>query len=380
LNLVGNAVKFTRNGQISVEIERLGDRNLTEIRVRDTGIGIPQADQARIFDDFVTLDATYARRASGTGLGLGIVKRIVQQMGGTLEVESQENRGSTFRVLLPLVVLDEASAVPLLVLTEPRMVKRGPNRTVTLVVEDNEFNRVIVREMLAKEGHEVVEARDGIEGIALAAGRKFDLILMDISMPRVDGLQAARSILSGQGASRKTPIVAMTAHALAEETERFRAGGMVAVLVKPITREALKAVLQRGVVGQDPGGATRSAADLLDRNTLDALARDLGLAKSRDLLTAFRLEAETTVARVDNLADKSTFDQNVQRDLHRLMGSAGIFGASALQTLLSTVETALKTGAIEQARTILCGLRPTWQATEAALQELPAFAQPSSLR
>ena len=93
LNLVGNAVKFTRNGQISVEIEHPDAGNLTEIRVRDTGIGIPQADLARIFDDFVTLDASYSRRASGTGLGLGIVKRIVQQMGGTLEVESQTEPG-----------------------------------------------------------------------------------------------------------------------------------------------------------------------------------------------------------------------------------------------------------------------------------------------
>ena len=110
LNLVGNAVKFTRNGTITVEVEHLAAAGQSEIRVKDTGIGIPQADLERIFDDFVTLDASYARPVTGTGLGLGIVKRIVLQMGGTLQVDSQKDQGSTFRVTLPLKILKQPTA------------------------------------------------------------------------------------------------------------------------------------------------------------------------------------------------------------------------------------------------------------------------------
>ena len=378
LNLVGNAVKFTHNGQISVEVEHLSGGK-TEIRVRDTGIGIPQADLERIFDDFVTLDASYARRASGTGLGLGIVRRIVHKMGGTLTVESRENRGSTFRIVLPLTVLEGTRSNP----PVPSNIARPEGqagRLATLVIEDNEFNRVIVREMLLKEGHDVVEARDGIEGIAVSAARRFDLILMDISMPRVDGLQAAQSIRSGKGASNRTPIVAMTAHAMAEETARFLAEGMSKVLVKPITRDALKAVLKSVTPGHSGHlGAGRSGS-VLDRKALEDLAKDLGAGKASDLVAAFRSEASATVARVAALAPMAPLDQVVLRDLHRLTGGAGIFGAQALRELLSEVETAWKTEKAGEAKTLLTALQGVWLATEAAYQDMPAFAQPSSLR
>ena len=378
LNLVGNAVKFTRNGQISVELEHSRATGLTEIRVTDTGVGIPRADLERIFDDFVTLDASYARRSSGTGLGLGIVRRIVQQMGGTLSVDSQMYRGSTFKMTLPLRVLDLAhETLPDVPTSQTADAER--RALMTLVVEDNDFNRLIVREMLLKEGHEVFEARDGDEGIALAASRRFDLILMDISMPRVDGLQAAQTIRLGRGASRRTPIVAMTAHALADETTRFRAGGMVEVLLKPITREALRTVL-RLVGGVWHPEARYQNGILLDRSVLDALAKDLGPAKANKLVQKFCEEAAVTVGRITAILDKSPPDQAMIRDLHRLEGSAGMFGASGLQLVLSDVETAWKTGASDEAVAILTRLKGIWDATEAAFQDEAAFAQPSSLR
>jgi PAS domain S-box-containing protein len=380
LNLVGNAVKFTSNGQISVEIEHKGAKGPTEIRVRDTGIGISGPDLDRIFDDFVTLDASYARRASGTGLGLGIVKRIVMQMGGTLEVDSQKGEGSTFRVILPLRILEDGKGV------QPNRTEVPPvpaisQNLATLVVEDNEFNRVIVRKMLQNEGYDVVEARDGLEGIALAEARKFDVILMDISMPKIDGLQAAQTILSGKGASRQTPIVAMTAHALAEETARFRAGGMVAVLVKPFSREQLRSVLHDALAGHG-GLAMPPGVDgpLLDRDVLEDLARDLGPSKARTLVQAFRVEATTTVSKITDTTAISPADRNLRRELHRLAGSAGIFGARRLQKALSEVETAWKTGAVEKAGAGLAGLHEIWLATDRALQEEAALAQPSSFR
>ena len=407
LNLVGNAVKFTRNGKISVEVTHTSATGPTEIRVRDTGIGITGADVERIFNDFVTLDASYARSTSGTGLGLGIVRRIVNQMGGTLAVDSQKNRGSLFRVTLPLPIL--AKAAPALPEMPPpdwpppdwpppdwpslATDTAGTRKLVTLVVEDNDFNRLIVREMLLKEGHEVVEARNGDEGIALAAARQFDLILMDISMPGIDGLQAAHAIRTGRGASRRTAIVAMTAHALAEETARFRAGGMVAVLLKPITREALKAVIQRPAprAGQPDQNAVSGkypdpAALLVDRRVLDAMIIDLGPDKALHLLHKFRSEAAAAVTRITATLAVAPPDQTMIRDLHRLAGSAGMFGACGLQTVLADVETAWKTDALAQAVLLLARLQGVWLATEAAYhagaahQEGAALAQPSSLR
>lgn len=379
LNLVGNAVKFTRNGQISVAVAHLGPDGPTEICVKDTGIGIPEADLGRIFDDFVTLDASYARSASGTGLGLGIVRRIVLQMGGTLSVVSQKGYGSTFTISLPIRILDHSPP------TQPILgaLKAAPGERrgqVTLVVEDNEFNRMIVRDMLLKDGHEVVEARDGDEGIRLAATRRFDLILMDISMPRVDGLQAANAIQSGQGASRRAPIVAMTAHALAEETARFRACGMVDVLVKPITRATLQAVLRATAMRSGSAQKPVPLAMMIDRKVLDALANDLGQIKASKLVQKFRAEAAATVAGITTGLATAPPDIAMIHTLHRLEGSAGIFGASGLQTVLSDAETAWKTGAQDEACSILARLAGTWEATEAALQDVPAFAQPSSFR
>ena len=371
LNLVGNAVKFTRNGHIRISVTHLSDTGPTEIQISDTGIGIPNADLSRIFDDFVTLDATYARRASGTGLGLGIVRRIVDQMGGQLRVESQEGKGSTFRISLPLVILGVPT--PAVVPDAPDLAGMvGP--LVVLVVEDNEFNRMIVRTMLVQDGHQVFEARDGEEGIALANTRQFDLILMDISMPRIDGLVAARKILLGYGASCRAPIVAMTAHALAEEGVRFRNGGMRDVLVKPITRSMLRAVVA-GLPNVMP-----KPLRLVDKRVLLTLVQDLGQDRAGALVTRFLTEAASIVEKVAKGLVGAGPDHEVLRDLHRLEGSAAMFGAETLQTCLSEVETAWKQGMADDAAQRLTALRSVWHNTEVAFQEAGVFAQPSSLR
>jgi PAS domain S-box-containing protein len=365
LNLLGNAVKFTRNGRIEVKVAHLGPTGPTEITVTDTGIGMAEADLERIFDDFVTLDTSYARKVTGTGLGLGIVRRIVQQMGGSLRVESRKGMGSTFRVSLPLTILEPMSA-PGVEMPAPEKAPTG--RLVALVVEDNDFNRLIVREMLISEGHEVVEAHDGDEGIEIAASRRFDLILMDISMPRVDGLQAARAILAGNGASRQTPIVAMTAHAMADEAARFRDGGMMQVLVKPITREGLRAVLAAAI----PSGLD----ELLDMSQLASLSVDLGHARAQQLVQRFRAEAGETMERLGT--GNVLMDQITVRELHRLAGSSAMFGAIALHGVLAELETAWKTG--ERSIAAEARLPEVWRRTEAAFQEVSAFDQPSSLR
>ncbi|MEO8241752.1 MAG: ATP-binding protein [bacterium] len=377
LNLVGNAVKFTRNGKIEVGFRHLGAIGPTEFRVTDTGIGIPEADLGRIFDDFVTLDASYARRASGTGLGLGIVKRIVAQMGGALRVESRMTQGSTFVITLPMQIAQIIHLTRRVPLTKPvQPVSAGAART--LVVEDNDFNRLIVREMLVAEGHEVVEAHDGAEGIQRAEAERFDLILMDISMPRVDGLQAANAILQGTGASLSATIVAMTAHALQEETAKFRAVGMDLVLTKPITRDALKSVLARAVGTVSP--ASPAVVGLIDRSVLLALADDLGIERANQLTQKFLTESGQIVQRILEQVAGTGPDQATMGELHRLHGTSGLFGATAMQMVLSEAETLWKSGAADDTGRILTDLAALWQRTRDAFHEAVALAQPSSLR
>ena len=363
LNLVGNAVKFTHSGRIEVRIHHHTATGPTEISVSDTGIGIPAADLDRVFEDFVTLDATYARMASGTGLGLGIVRRIVDRMGGTLGVSSTPGAGSLFRVTLPLPILTEAT-IPPATLAQAML---PPPVMTTLVIDDNEFNRMIVHEMLRQDGHTVIEARDGLEGIALAAAQRFDVILMDISMPGMDGVQAARAIATGPGLSRSTPILAMTAHALAADTVRFTAAGMRDALIKPITRHALQRAL----------GSIQPAPALLDMSVLAEMQADLGPARAHDLVARFLAETSQSVT---NLINTITLDQTDIAEVHRLEGSAAMFGANALRLALSQIQTLWKSGTPQQACSGLPGLQPLWQLTHQAYRDTGFLAQPSSLR
>ncbi|MCE8417289.1 ATP-binding protein [Rhodovulum sulfidophilum] len=245
INLISNAVKFTRGGRVTVSAMRRS-REIIEIRVADTGIGIAPEDQTRIFDEFFTADATYRREEGGTGLGLAIVARQVGLLGGRIEVSSQPGQGSTFTVTLPLPEAT-AAAEP----AAPHPAAPCPARPLdVLVVEDNRVNRFIARRLLEGLGHRVTEAVDGLDGVETAAARQFDVILMDISMPRLDGIEAARRIRAAEGPPPR--IVAMTAHALPEDLARFQAAGMEDVALKPVSRGRLSELL-----GEVPGTATQ---------------------------------------------------------------------------------------------------------------------------
>ena len=371
MNLVGNAVKFTQNGTINIAVQHVSPRGPTEIFVEDAGIGILPEDISRIFEDFVTLDPSYARRAAGTGLGLGIVRRIVTRMGGKIDVESEYGRGTTFRVTVPMTILESARPQ-----SAPASGAATSAGLSILVVEDNDFNRVIVTEMLLGENHRVTEARDGLEGVRLAAAQKFDVILMDISMPGIDGLQAAEQIRNGTGASSATPIVALTAHALREETERFRAGGMQSVLVKPITRDTLRSVLD-GLPGQAPETV---AEGLIDLDVLAALRSSLGPARAEKLLGKFLADTERRITDLTARAEDPGSEADLVSAVHRLSGSAAMFGATRLHARLSAIEDLCKRGDKDRARASIPEITALWASTAQAYRDLGSLAQASSLR
>ncbi|MFM2355957.1 MAG: hypothetical protein RLZZ528_1693 [Pseudomonadota bacterium] len=383
MNLVGNAIKFTRNGEIAVEIEHLDALRQTEFRVIDTGIGIAPENIERIFDDFVTLDPSYSRSAEGTGLGLGIARRLVHALGGQIGVESEPGEGSLFWVRLPLSVLAEPArpAVP----DGPAQPARGGPQTGTsageeargqtgglaiLVVEDNAVNRLVVREFLQKDGYRVDEAHDGEEGVRLAAARRYDLILMDISMPRKDGVAATIEIRTG-GASQQTPIVALTAHALPEETRRFTEAGMQAILNKPVNRKALRETIARVVQAPGEPAATAvvhpGAADAVDLDQLRIMADDLGHDRCLSLLSEFVQGIRETLAGLTATGIMNDDAGQARRAIHMLAGSAGVFGATALRERLAEMETALKSGEAARAAGLLPRLELEAAATIRAL-------------
>jgi len=371
INLVGNAVKFTRDGDITLEIEadRGAEPTLT-FRVRDTGVGIDPAQIDRLFNDFETGDSSYGRAAGGTGLGLGIARRIADALGGRIGADSVPGAGSTFWVELPLRAVEMAGpASPGLGETAPR----DARPLQTLVVEDNAINRTVLSEMLRHDGHTVVEATNGEEGVRLSATRPFDVILMDVSMPVMDGRVATRTIRDGTGPNARTPVVAVTAHALPAEIADFRTHGMDHYLSKPIDRADLRRLMAE--IGGAPGEAAapppQAQADpLIDPDHLATLIDDMGETIAATLLQRFRGEARDSVARITDQAGTGDTPDALAREVHKLAGSAGTFGAVRLRLLLAEIETACKTGDLDTARARAADLPNLWAETEGTLAEI----------
>ncbi|WP_428926214.1 ATP-binding protein [Marinibacterium sp. SX1] len=375
LNLVGNAVKFTRNGVVEIEGECLaGDQ--VELRVIDNGIGIAEEDLERIFLDFETLDSSYAREAEGTGLGLGISRRLTTLMGGELGAESEPGEGSMFWIRVPLAPADAPQAEASETSDATDVAPAAPARAhEILLVEDNEVNRFIVREMLEAAGHVVVEAVNGREGVNCAALRRFDLILMDISMPVMDGTQATETIRGGGQASADVPIVALTAHALPEERERFQRIGMAACLSKPVDRDLLLRTIRELVDGGRAEDAPAPAAPkregrLLDDGVLRMLVSRVPAAEVEKLVGRF---LDETGEELLSLTEAEPDDPDLKAVAHKCAGSCGAFGAESMRLALARVETTIKLGD-QPTPADLAALGPLWHESRKAIEDYIADA------
>ncbi|MDR3698147.1 MAG: ATP-binding protein [Candidatus Sulfopaludibacter sp.] len=250
LNLLGNAVKFTDSGSVSVEVSAVSrdDSRELEFAVRDTGMGIPKEKQDTIFQAFAQADGSMTRRFSGTGLGLTISSRLVEMMGGRIRVESRPAQGSCFFFTIPATepAYDEPAPAepPGAAATSPGPGDPHPLRI--LVAEDHPVNQQIVVRMLENYGHRAVLAGNGREVLEALARSDFDLILMDVQMPIMNGLEAAQAIRrTERGSGHHIPIIAMTAHAMKGDREICLQSGMDGYLSKPVRIRELLEALER---------------------------------------------------------------------------------------------------------------------------------------
>jgi signal transduction histidine kinase/ActR/RegA family two-component response regulator len=274
INLVGNAIKFTPRGSVELRVSPAegSGSNMVRFSVTDTGIGIPEEKQSGVFSEFFQVDLTTTREYGGTGLGLAICRNLAQLMGGSIGFRSKEGEGSAFYLNLPLEpdVVNPFVTVPkssLAAITNPfgltdasqeeaqppNTVSTGPKDTAVamsqrvLVAEDSEVNRFIIKELLATMGITPVIVNDGAAAVTAFEQGEYDLILMDIQMPVMDGMEATDRILSMQKASGRNPsckIIGLSAHAMAQDRERCLQLGMSDYLTKPIDKERLKGAIE----------------------------------------------------------------------------------------------------------------------------------------
>lgn len=259
-NLLGNAIKFTHKGSVVLTAEKLqeSDQNITlQFSVKDTGIGIPPESLSNLFQNFTQLDNTYAKKYGGTGLGLAISKKLTEMMGGRIWVESQEGKGSIFSFTAVFGSVKEKPTISQQAsVTTTSSSSEQPNGSIKiLLAEDNPFNQKFMNYFLINEGFKVVMASNGIEVLEKLKKEPFDLILMDIQMPEMDGIEATKLIRdlekriqngveqpiphSSFQKGSKIPIIALTAYTMKGDMEKFLESGMDGYISKPINREEL---------------------------------------------------------------------------------------------------------------------------------------------
>jgi len=337
INLVGNAIKFTMVGRVSIAVSAAGD--FVTFAVTDTGPGIARAEQARLFEDFVQVDSSSARRHEGAGLGLAISRRLAVAMSGELAVESDVGRGATFRLVLPLPLF----AGPEPGFAEPTAPPSRLDGAWLLLAEDNEVNRYGIVRILEKMGARVDAVGDGAEAVASASKRRYDAILMDVQMPGIDGLEATREIRAGSGPNKSTLIVALTANAFTEDRNECLRVGMDRFLTKPVGAADLAQALGDSAqvrVARMPAAITPPAADpaaWIDRARIGTLEADGGAGFAATLIGRFAATLEPEVQALDK-AFAAGDVVKVAAVGHALKSSSRMVGAAGLGEAAETLE------------------------------------------
>ncbi len=358
-NLVGNAVKFAAGAQIDILLG-FDPEGVLEFVVKDNGPGIRACDTESVFEPFTVLDASYGRHFEGTGLGLSIVATSVNALDGQIDLKSEDGAGSEFCVRIPVELaagsarFENQDCEKARSLNGNRVSIDTAEHKNVLIVDDNKINRIVLTEMLKVLGHSVSEAEDGRDAIDVAMNQHFDLILMDISMPDIDGTEAARLLRNRQGPNQSTKIIAQTAHAGPKDRDKIFAAGMQEILIKPISIEKLRSVLtckatKEGAVGFD----YESSQSALELEPLKALVSACGLRRTGESLDELFDEAFSIIQQLKT-SDPLYFDETHARSfVHNTVGACAALGAKDLHSSFLKIEESLKRGSIFSSRDLL---------------------------
>ena len=340
-NLVSNAVKFTERGKVALWVEVEADRG-EEVElhclVRDTGIGIPEDKQQAIFEAFQQADASATRQYGGIGLRLDISRRLVRLMGGRLWVESEMGKGSTFHFTITLRCPEEGLQPPAQI-THPAVEKTKP-RLHILLAEDSPTNQLIAVANLKKAGHTVHVADNGLKAVRALEQEAFDLVLMDVAMPEMDGLEATQVIREReQGSGAHIPIIAMTAFATKEYRDKCAAAGMDDYVTKPVNPKELQRAIEQFLKEPDLGDSGKppsSEPPVQLAEALEVVGGDVDL-----LGDVVEMSLEECPEQMDGLRDELARQDaaGVESKAHRLKGVLGNVGGLTARDVAQRLET-----------------------------------------
>jgi PAS domain S-box-containing protein len=347
-NLVSNAIKFTAKGGVTISASitsREADAAAVRFAVRDTGIGIEPAAAARIFEPFRQADASTTRNYGGTGLGLSISRRLVEMMGGTLDVDSIPGEGSEFHFTIGFVVVGNTGEMRAIKAVAPA--RRKELRI--LIAEDNPVNQEVAGTMLRRRGHQVDIVGNGREAVEAVARQRYDVVLMDLQMPILDGLGATAEIRATE-IGKRVPIIALTANAAGGEREKVIAAGMDDYVAKPFRAIDLIQAVEANAAPDAPrlSGIMKAIADAPEDVDVDGLRAELRDAGAEDalgaVLSVFVGDAPTRVSVIIDAVASHDMDR-IARAAHAYKSSAGTIRAMELAGLLQKLEATAKEGA-----------------------------------
>ena len=379
LNLLGNAVKFTAAGSVTVTVAPDGTSDFVRFTVTDTGVGIPSEKLPLLFNKFTQADGSITRRYGGTGLGLSISKQLAELMGGEIGVRASESGGSEFWFTVRLKsAVQTVAASPVAQVARQRPLR---DAGVVLVVEDNRVNRDIAVAYLALAGHAVDSVVDGAEAVAALRVKPYGLILMDVHMPVMDGIEATRRIRSLPSDRRLTPIVALSANAMSEARAEYLAVGMDDHLAKPYTPVQLEAVVARwnGTVSTyadaaDPEAIASSSEpaaefsrDCLDPAALSGLAAATSPERVEGMVATYLDRARELSAEIARWRRPPEL-RRLLAAAHELGGMAGLIGAESLSVAASALVEACRAGNTAEAPALASAIPPLADQVERALR------------
>jgi len=348
-NLVSNAMEFTKQGEITISakvLKRDKDKVQLQFAVKDTGIGIASEQQQKLFQPFTQADGSLTRQHGGTGLGLTISRKLVEMMSGEIWLESKPGKGSTFTFTAEFGLgadlckadfqISKAQTSP----PPPQL-----EGIQVLLVEDDELNQVVAQKLLELYGIHVTLAKNGLEAVEAVNHQSFDLVLMDIQMPKLDGYQATAAIRKDTQ-FKDLPIVAMTAHAMANEREKCLAAGMDDHLSKPFKVAQLKQLLTKWISSKrlsTPNAVEATERDLQESSETeirDNLERLVAYMGEESALTPLDTVLNLLPGRLEKLTTALTTSdwETTKRQAHSLKGSLNVYGSKRLAKLLAQIE------------------------------------------